>query len=249
MDSHSQPVRPDFSTVRFIYFDLDDTLIDHLKAQERALVDVWTQYPELQRTEPKVFASEFAGTNYRLWEAYRSSEVSQSELRRLRFEQTFRQIGVGTLDWREVDEIYMDCYSRHWDWIPDARDALMQVSRHFPTGIMTNGFTFVQKKKFEYFSLNRYARHLIISEEVGYLKPDPRIFAFAAEKAGFKPSELLYVGDSYSSDILGGCQCGWKTAWYLQPGKAPERHLADLVFSGFRELLQALIPDTNTNPT
>jgi HAD superfamily hydrolase (TIGR01549 family) len=240
MDSQSQPVRPDFSTVRFVYFDLDDTLIDHKRAQERALVDVWTQYPELQKIEPLVLASEFARANHRLWEAYRNSEVGQSELRRLRFEQTFRQLGVTAPDWREVDQVYMECYERHWDWIPGARDALVQISRHYPTGIVTNGFTFVQKKKFEYFSLNRHTRHLIISEEVGHLKPHPHIFAFAAEKSGHAPSELLYVGDSYASDIAGGHRCGWSTAWFHKDDRQPDQNLADLVFSSFHELLEAL---------
>ncbi len=242
MDTQAQPVAPDFQSVKFIYFDLDDTLIDHKTAQDRALVDVWTQYPELQQVEPLVLASQYAESNRRLWEAYRKNEVSQSELRRLRFEETFRRLGIGSLDWREMDRVYLDCYSRHWDWIPGAREALVRISKQFPTGIMTNGFIFVQKKKFEYFSLNRYTRNLIISEEVGHLKPDPRIFSFAAEKTGLQPGELLYVGDSYSSDIVGGSRSGWKTAWY-QPdgndgGRDPENNLADLVFSGFAELLK-----------
>ena len=240
MDSQSQPARPDFRKIQCVFFDLDDTLIDHRKAQERALVDVWTQYPELHQVEPLVFAREYAASNYRLWDAYRKNEVTQSKLRRLRFEQTFRQLRVHSLDWREVDQVYMDCYSRHWDWIPDAREALIQISGHYPVGIMTNGFIFVQKKKFEYFSLNRYTRHLIISEEAGYLKPDPRIFAFAAEKSGFDPADLLYVGDSYSSDIVGGSRSGWKTAWFHPAELDPDEDLADLVFSGYAELLRAL---------
>ncbi len=240
MDSQSQPVRPDFTKVRYVFFDLDDTLIDHKRAQERALVDVWTQYTELQQVDPLELASQFARINYRLWEAYRNSEVGQSELRRLRFEQTFRQLGVQAPDWREVDQVYMECYARHWDWIPGARDALIQVSRKYPTGIVTNGFTFVQKKKFEYFSLNRHTRDLIISEEVGHLKPHPRIFEFAAEKAGVKPSSLLYVGDSYVSDIAGAHSCDWKTAWYHKGDRLPDPNLADLIFSSYTDLLDAL---------
>ncbi len=240
MDTQSQPATTDFSKIQCVFFDLDDTLIDHRKAQERALVDVWTQYPELQVVEPLVFAQEYAASNYRLWDAYRKNEVTQSELRRLRFEQTFHGLRIGSLDWREVDQVYMDCYSRHWDWIPDARDALIRISEHYPVGVMTNGFIFVQKKKFEYFSLNRYTRHLIISEEVGYLKPDPRIFSFAAEKSGFDPANLLYIGDSYSSDIEGGSRSGWKTAWYYPAEPDPDKDLADLVFSGYAELLRTL---------
>ena len=246
MDSISQPVTPDFNTISFIFFDLDDTLIDHKKAQDRALVDVWTQYPQLQQIEPLEFAAEYGASNHRLWEAYRNSTVTQRELRRLRFEETFQRLGISSLDWREVDKVYMDCYSRHWDWIPDARKAFVQISEHYPVGIMTNGFTFVQKKKFEYFSLNRYTRHLIISEEVGHLKPDRRIFDFAARQTGCKPAELLYVGDSYASDVTGGSSSGWKTAWFNRGGMQPEQNLAHFTFSEFQQLLGVL---QNTNIT
>ncbi len=240
MNSIPEPVAPDFSSVRFIYFDLDDTLIDHKNAQDRALVDVWTRYPLLQQLDPLVFSNGYAETNYRLWASYRRNEVNQSELRRLRFEETFKRLKVGPLDWREVDKAYMDCYQRHWDWIPDARKVFIRLSKKYPVGILTNGFTFVQKKKFEYFSLNRYTRQLIISEEVGFLKPDPRIFEYAAEKSGYKSAELLYVGDSCSSDIAGGAQCGWRTAWYNQSGHLPESCHSDFAFRNFNRLLEVL---------
>ncbi len=240
MDSTSQLVIPDFNAISFIYFDLDDTLIDHKKAQDRALVDVWTQYPQMQHIEPLEFVAEFGTTNYRLWEAYRNSEVTQHELRRLRFEDTFQRLGISSVEWREVDKVYMDCYSRHWDWIPDARNTFVRIAEQYPVGIMTNGFTFIQKKKFEYFSLNRYARHLIISEEAGHLKPDTRIFDFAAELAGCNPGELLYVGDSYSSDVTGGINSGWKTAWYNRIGLQPEPNMAHFTFSEFHHLYDVL---------
>lgn len=244
MDDQSKPVTPDFSAIAFIYFDLDDTLIDHKKAQKRALVDVWSQHPVLQGIEPEVFAAEFAASNYRLWEEYRNGNVSQHELRRLRFDETFRRLGIRPPDWREIDRFYMDCYSRYWDWIHNAREALIRISENYPVGIMTNGFIFVQKKKIEYFSLNRYSRHLIISEEVGHLKPDRRIFEFGAEKAGCRPEQLLYVGDSYSSDVAGGAHSGWNTAWYNpsvpESGPDPESNLANFVFSEYRQLLEVL---------
>jgi HAD superfamily hydrolase (TIGR01509 family) len=39
-------------------------------------------------------------------------------------------------------------------------------------------------------------RHVVVSGEVGLMKPDPRIFQLAAERAGLAPAELLFVDDS-----------------------------------------------------
>ena len=231
---------PDFSRIAFVYFDLDDTLIDHKNAQQKAMVDLWTHFPSLQQITPQQLATVFAETNARLWQEYRDREIEQLELKRKRFVNTFRQLDVDNIDWREADKVYMEFYQRHWDWIDDAREAFVRLSKRLPVGVLTNGFTEVQKKKFEHFSLHRFSSHLIISEEAGYLKPDTRIFKYAADKVNMDPSRLLYVGDSYSSDVLGGAKSGWKTAWYTDDGRAGQSCAADLSFSKFCELIKAL---------
>ena len=87
--------------ISFIYFDLDDTLIDHKKAQNRALVDLWTRFAGLQSVQPEVLVSVYAQINNRLWDVYRNMGIGQNELKRMRFEQTFSELGVRDLDWRE----------------------------------------------------------------------------------------------------------------------------------------------------
>ncbi len=232
--------RNDMSGIRFIYFDLDDTLIDHKKAQDRALADLWTRYPELQSSGPEVLISVYAGVNNKLWHVYRNSGIGQNELKRIRFEKTFSELGVRGLDWREAEAAYMEFYQRHWEWIDDAREVFTDLAKRYPVGVLTNGFNDIQKKKFEHFSLNRYARELIVSEQTGYLKPDPRIFQYAADLAGYPPESLLYVGDSHSSDIEGGSRSGWKTAWYAVDKEPVEDSPANLIFTHFSELKKAL---------
>jgi HAD superfamily hydrolase (TIGR01509 family) len=44
---------------------------------------------------------------------------------------------------------------------------------------------------------------VILSYEVGLLKPDPAIFHLACDRLGFLPAEILFVGDTPSADIEG----------------------------------------------
>ena len=46
---------------------------------------------------------------------------------------------------------------------------------------------------------------ILISEEVGFSKPDRRIFELALNKLNVQPEETLFVGDDLEKDI-GGCQ-------------------------------------------
>ncbi len=53
--------------------------------------------------------------------------------------------------------------------------------------------------------------------EVGWWKPDPRIFQFAAQRIGSQPAHTLYVGDNYYADILGARSAGMP-AVLVDPG-------------------------------
>ncbi|MBN1139698.1 MAG: HAD family hydrolase [Anaerolineae bacterium] len=54
---------------------------------------------------------------------------------------------------------------------------------------------------------------VIISSDVGYMKPHPEIFYRALTATGLRPDEVLFVGDSYHQDIVGASRVGLRTAW------------------------------------
>ncbi|MEF7495421.1 HAD family hydrolase, partial [Lysinibacillus sp. RSDA_15] len=62
-----------------------------------------------------------------------------------------------------------------------------------------------QKAKISYTNLDRYFDTVIISEEVGWSKPDGRIFEIALKRLNVKPENTLFIGDDLVKDI-GGCQ-------------------------------------------
>ncbi len=61
---------------------------------------------------------------------------------------------------------------------------------------------------------------LVISEEVGWAKPDPKIFHHTLDLLHIQASETLMIGDSLSSDGEGARRVGMPFAWY-NPSKAP----------------------------
>jgi len=58
-----------------------------------------------------------------------------------------------------------------------------------------------------------YFEALAFSDEVGYVKPDPRLFMAALEELGVEPGKAAHVGDSVKSDVLGAKNAGMKTVW------------------------------------
>lgn len=60
----------------------------------------------------------------------------------------------------------------------------------------------------EHFGLDDCFDHITTSEEVGYTKPDPRMFETALDKAGVDPDRSLMIGDKYENDIMGAANAG-----------------------------------------
>ena len=84
-----------------------------------------------------------------------------------------------------------------------------------------------------------YFAGIVISDEVGVAKPDPRIFDIAFELMGNPPRDaVLMIGDGLSSDIRGAANYGIDACWFnpaaaAQPADLPIRyqiaHLTDLI--------------------
>lgn len=227
----------------FVYFDLDDTLLDHSHAERKALADVRERYlalfgglsvDELQET--------YHAVNAPLWRQYADGEIDKETVQQERFGQLLEAVDASHADASLVGRYYMQRYAAHWELIEGARRAFETTAERQPVGVITNGFAEVQEKKFDQFPLLRErSEAIVLCEEVGVLKPDPRAFEHATEVAGVEPEAVLYVGDSYRSDVQGAQSAGWRVAWYARSG-TDGRSLGDrsFAFSDWEELQNRL---------
>lgn len=225
---------------KFIYFDLDDTLLNHKQAEAEALKDVCNHFDEFESVSVNRLIDVYHQVNARQWTLYAEGRVNREQLQRNRFEITLNELGLDGNQYETVGNYYMQCYQNHWQWIDGAQEALKQIRRRFEVGILTNGFAETQKKKFTKFNLYDQAQYLVISEEVGHLKPHPEVFRYATKLTGCEPGEILYVGDSYSSDVKGGYNFGWKVAWFTPDGNGQESPEANFIFDDFKDLCEYL---------
>lgn len=221
---------------KFIYFDLDDTLLDHKRAEVSGLQDVHQHFSLFEGIDQQQLIDIYHEVNSEQWGLYSRGEVKRDELQRNRFEMTLDKLGLDKDRHEEVGSRYMEFYRKHWQWIEGARDAYHKVLERYPVGILTNGFAETQRLKFEKFDLYDTAEHVVISEDVGVLKPDPKVFQHATELSGVKAEDILYVGDSFSSDIEGGSRFGWNTAWFTTSEDNEQHKKADFVFNDFNDL-------------
>ena len=114
---------------------------------------------------------------------------------------------------------YADCLAERVYFIDGARELISALYGKVRMYIITNGIERVQRRRWELSGLESYFDGLFISEAIGVNKPDPRFFAYVAERIeGFEPDTALVVGDSLSSDIAGGAGYRIDTCWFAPAG-------------------------------
>ncbi len=236
---------PLLTPISFVYFDLDDTLLDHRGAEKLALRRMYETIPELQRFDNlEQLQSIYHQINTKVWIQYADAVINKDSARVLRFTNLLLDVGVSDDNLSDnLGHLYLKLYANYWKWMDGAQEMFVRVASHLKVGILTNGFAEVQRQKISQFSeLSRLASCIVISEETGFMKPDPRIFDYATRESGFNANEILFVGDSLRSDVRGGKNAGWTVAWLVDEIKPNERNIADVTFSSWQEFEGEILP-------
>lgn len=63
--------------------------------------------------------------------------------------------------------------------------------------------------------ISRLLDPVVISGEVGYVKPHPNLFATALDSLAVPPERVLFVGDNWNADMVGGHRAGMMTCHHL----------------------------------
>ncbi|TAE29893.1 MAG: HAD family hydrolase [Candidatus Kapaibacterium sp.] len=238
--------------IKAIVFDLDNTLIDHAFAEKEAMMRVLaaytehTQLGELFRSTTAPFLAAYRRVNETLWLDFAFRRISGEELKWMRFAKTL-QTQVPSLTeaeaitlGKEMGAEYMRLYREHWRVLEGANALLDILKDRFKLGVITNGFTEQQRGKLAQFAWQDLFHTVVLSEEVGVMKPHREIFTIAEKQLECLPEELLYVGDNYVSDIEGAHTAGWRTVWLQQEKIEKPESLATACVQSLPELQELL---------
>lgn len=108
---------------------------------------------------------------------------------------------------REISGQFYGNYKIHRMY-NDAKKILLFLKRHkVKMALATNGYKST-KQMIKYFGLSAYFDYVLVSCDVGISKPDPKLYHLIAKRLSVKPKEILCVGDSYPTDIIGAKEAG-----------------------------------------
>lgn len=216
-----------------VWFDLDDTLWDFHNNSFDTLSEVYEEF-SLFRFWPNhdSWKYDYHRHNDPLWELLAKGEITQSDLRFKRFYDTFVEGGMehdeAYMTALPADTFYLENLARKKRLVKGAKELLLKLrKRGFRIGILSNGFKIAQFNKLKSGEIDGLIDIVILSEDIDTPKPNPELFAYAANSAGVLPERCIMIGDSADNDIAGAINAGWPLAvWYNPDGRITTTGLA-----------------------
>ena len=190
---------------KYLLFDLDDTLLDFGKAQvlafKKLLEDENIEYND------ELF-EKYETINKSLWRSFERGEISNKVVTSERFIRFFTLFNM-KVDGIEIDNRYRSYLAEGNQLFEGIVEMLEKLSLTHKLYIASNGIGVTQHTRLKNNNLNKYFEKIFISGEIGSKKPDSEFFDIIFKEIGVKnKSEVLMIGDTLTSDILGANNAG-----------------------------------------
>ena len=204
--------------IKNVFFDIDDTLLDFHKAEAVAIKQTFTEMG-IEPTDELIKL--YSKINLSQWKLLEKGEITRPKLLTRRFDILYSQLGLN-ISSEKTQEIYEEYLSRGAYFLEGAEELLKELCDKYALYVVSNGTAYVQNRRIAILGIAKYFREIFISEYIGFDKPSAEFFNACFEKIpDLNKQESIIVGDSLTSDILGGINAGLKTCWY-NPHMAPK---------------------------
>ncbi|MBM3449801.1 MAG: HAD family hydrolase [Armatimonadetes bacterium] len=211
-----------------LFFDLDDTLLDATGMMIDCVDAVATRFSaRLSDTQLARLADVYLRANLDAWRSSTPADprFTLESIWQLCWKRVVTELAI-EIPLAELLPTYREARAaEHARLFPEAPSVLATLAaRGYRLGLITNGPRELQRRKLADTGLCDHLDPILISQEVGYAKPDPRIFQEAARRAGSEPASCAMIGDMLFADISGGRASGWHAIWVRRAWPAGPGH-------------------------
>jgi putative hydrolase of the HAD superfamily len=193
-----------------VVFDLDDTLHDAAGVEAEMMVHLCAALrEELPHLDDAAFHARFRNGRDQLYDRVLAGEWDIPAYRRAHLAYACEPWGEPSAALHEAVLRLRDEQLDRARFVDDALDLLRELrDAGVRTALLTNGPSWMQRRKVELLGLETELDAIGISEELGAAKPDPAAFAATLELIDAAPEETVMVGDHLDWDVRGALDAG-----------------------------------------
>ncbi len=219
--------------IKYIFFDLDDTIFDFKKAERIALAKALREF-KIEPTDK--ILSRYSEINISQWKLLELGRLTREEVEVRRYKLLFDEMGINLIP-EQVTAVYERNLGIGHYLIDGAEETIKELYGKYHLYIVSNGAAAVQQSRLSSSDIVRYFDDIFISQTVGFDKPDVNFFEKCFESTnGFSKENAVIVGDSLSSDIQGGINAKIKTVWFNPKRNDTEKIKPDFQINSLTQL-------------
>ena len=137
---------------------------------------------------------------------------------------------------------YMERLGQQCWPLPFSTELIRRASEKMPVYLVTNGIARIQRDRLSRSEIEPYITGVIISEEIGASKPNPKmIYEALAQAAADDLSRAVLLGDSQTSDIAAANNAGIDSILFTNGKEIPEGHKATYAVKTLEEALELIL--------
>ena len=206
---------------QYLLIDNDNTIMDFNTAEAKALVEVLEHYG-LPTDDATIHT--YHEINDALWKALERGETTQPILKVERFRKLLAVLGRDDIDPARMGAEYAQGLGNHADLLPGAAEFIRALHGKVKLALVSNGVSAIQRGRLSKCPLTPLFDAIVISEEVGVAKPDPKLLYVAMEQLGCTDkAQAVMIGDSASADIGAANNAGMDSIFFSPKGKKCDR--------------------------
>ena len=194
-----------------ILIDADDTFFDFHQCERNAIEALLKHVGIDDEKAPGIYSA----INRACWTDFENGLITQARLSVRRFEELLSCYGISHITSAEACDFYEGALANQAVMIEGALETIERIAEKLPIAVVTNGLARCQHGRMNISPVKQYVKALIISQELGAQKPDPKMIDTAISAlGGVGKSDVLMVGDSLNSDMRCAMYAGVDGCWY-----------------------------------
>lgn len=207
--------------------DLDDTLLNHKKAQRSASkkfgINHQNQIPHYSSDN---FEDLWNDTMMKYFKKFLNGDISFEEHRYFRIRELFDNPEIEKEEALKIFKKYLILYEESWELFEDVYPFLEWCKiQKYNLAIITDGSKKQQNFKLQKMGIDHFFNFVFTAEEEKRSKPDPIFYKCVCKRLNINPLKTFYIGDNIEKDAKGASNAGLIGIWINRENK-------DLIYNG-----------------
>lgn len=201
--------------IKTVFFDIDNTLYNYDAMHEIGMKNLETYAKEKLNLEPSFMREHLEKVRKEIFSRLGNNNCAIHD-RLIRFQCFLESLGISR------PSVAIEMYHAYWGSMLKAMKPEEGVAellcalknKGIKLGIGTDLTAYIQYEKLKSLGILDEFSYIVSSEEAGVEKPSKEFFDLCLQKAGCKPKECIFIGDSMKKDVEGAIQARMHGVWY-----------------------------------